>query len=100
MVANGSTYTISQALRYRKTARESATAQFIFNIHIDNTKTDAVLKQIEYTDPTTNAIETVATNATRQDEGIYTLTGVKLPNNRSNLPAGIYISEGKKFIVK
>lgn len=48
----------------------------------------------------TTAIQAVQTIAKdRQSNDVYTVSGVKV-SNTSNLPAGIYIKCGKKFIVK
>ena len=45
-------------------------------------------------------ISQVATAATKA-KGIYTLTGVRMPNtDATNLPKGIYIINGKKTIIK
>ena len=33
-------------------------------------------------------------------EGVYNLSGVKVGNSMENLPKGLYIVNGKKFIVK
>lgn len=37
---------------------------------------------------------------TNNDTAVYTFTGVKVGNSTANLPKGIYISRGKKFVVK
>ena len=34
-----------------------------------------------------------------QAKGVYTLQGIKI-NNTTNLPSGIYVRNGKKFIIK
>ena len=35
----------------------------------------------------------------KQAKGVYTLQGIKI-NDATNLPSGIYIRNGKKFIIK
>ena len=48
--AEGKSYTIRQALRYRKNPKEYAQANFIFNITVGGTAATASLKSIEYKD--------------------------------------------------
>ena len=43
---------------------------------------------------------TVATNAEAFVKGIFTLTGVKVGNSMKNLKKGLYIVNGKKYLVK
>ena len=45
-------------------------------------------------------INTPATATTTTQQSIYTLSGVRLSNDLNNLPKGIYIVNGKKYIVK
>ena len=47
----GSTYTIRQALRYRKTPREYALANFVFNITVGGNASTVKLTSIEYRNP-------------------------------------------------
>ncbi len=54
---------------------------------------------------TESGVESVAVSASKADNAVYNLQGVKLFDNASqaqikNLPAGIYIVNGKKFINK
>ena len=49
---------------------------------------------------TPSAIEYVTTDALAAKEGIYTLSGVKLNGEVKDLPKGIYIVNGKKFVKK
>jgi hypothetical protein len=54
---------------------------------------------------TESGVESVAVSASKADSAVYNLQGVKLFDNASqaqikNLPAGIYIVNGKKFINK
>ncbi len=49
---HGNSYTIMQALRYKKSATEEATARFVFRIHIDNERRGAELAQVDYQDAT------------------------------------------------
>ena len=48
--AEGKSYTIRQALRYRKNPKEYAQANFIFNITVGGTAATATLQSIEYKD--------------------------------------------------
>lgn len=45
-------------------------------------------------------IPSVVAPATNSDSAVYTITGVKVGNSTANLPKGIYISRGKKFVIK
>lgn len=47
----------------------------------------------------TSSINVIGTDTTEKTEAVYTLQGVRMPDNKS-LSKGIYISNGKKFIKK
>ena len=105
----GTTYTIRQALRYKKSATESATAMFVFNITIGATGTAASssLTSIDYADPTTGISAPYAyAEPSASAVKVYTLTGqfVKTASSVSSatvgLPRGIYIVDGRKVMVK
>ena len=49
-------------------------------------------------DPNASGVETI--NANKAPEGVYNLMGVKVADTTENLPAGIYIVNGKKVVVK
>ena len=49
---------------------------------------------------TPTAIEHVTTDALATKQGIYTLNGVKLDGEVKDLPKGVYIVNGKKFVKK
>ena len=49
--AEGKTYTIRQALRYRKNPKASALANFVFNITVGGSAATAMLRSIEYQNP-------------------------------------------------
>ncbi len=95
--AIGSQYTIRQALRYRKTPSEYATAMFVFNISIADAATVS-LKQIDYTDPSASGIIPVAANTdgTSTRSSVYNLQGQSL----KAFQKGINIVDGKKILVK
>ena len=42
----------------------------------------------------------IAEPVAKIQNGVYTLTGVKVADNAANLPQGLYIVNGKKVIVK
>lgn len=46
--------------------------------------------------------ETMAstTNSAISNDAVYSLSGVRMGNSLHNLPKGIYIRRGKKFLVK
>lgn len=105
----GKVYTIRQALRYKKSATETATAMFVFNITMGaaGTLPSSSLTGIDYTDPTT-AISTPQAQSMRSASAVkvYTLTGqfVKTAASVSaateGLPRGIYIVGGRKVTVR
>ena len=102
--ANGSKYTISQALVY-KNGSKTATARFIFNITIGG-DVNVTLRSIDYTDPSTVGIQNVE-NVDRRVEniGIYDLSGRRISvssasSSLSDLPKGVYIVNGRKIVVK
>lgn len=53
---------------------------------------------IVYEKSSTNGVSEVKTDANASSDAIYNLQGVRM--NSNNLPAGIYVKNGKKFIVK
>lgn len=57
---------------------------------------NATSKDLEYVEPSSVAAITVAS----ADNGVYNLTGVRVADTTDNLPAGLYISGGKKVVVK
>jgi hypothetical protein len=102
--ANGSKYTISQALVY-KNGSKTASARFIFNITIGG-DVNVTLRSIDYTDPSTVGIQNVE-NVDRRVEnvGVYDLSGRRISvssasSSLSDLPKGIYIVNGRKVVVK
>jgi hypothetical protein len=102
--ANGSKYTISQALVY-KNGSKTATARFIFNITIGG-DVNVTLRSIDYTDPSTVGIQNVE-NVSRRVEnvGIYDLSGRRISVTSASsvpsvLPKGVYIKDGKKVVVR
>ena len=51
-------------------------------------------------EPTTDGIGTIDADVPARKQGIYNLNGIKLTQQWDDLPAGIYIRGGKKFVVK
>lgn len=93
---NGSEYTISQALRYRKSATETATARFVFRIHIQSGDAYTQLSDINYNDPTGISVIKQPDNADRLScDRIYDLQGrqVTVPTRHD-----IYVINGKKVV--
>lgn len=103
---NGDKRTIRQALKYRKSATESATVSFVFNIHFDASKTGAELSQIEYDADKATAVEAVKTLVGEKATNVYNLVGQKVKagvdsqKSIDSLPGGIYVVKGKKILVK
>jgi hypothetical protein len=96
---NGNDYTISQALVYKKSATEQATARFVFRIHLAAGQKSYELAAIDYNAPT--AInENVKVNSEKwvAATGWYTLQGHLL--NGKPTAKGVYINCGKKVVIK
>ena len=58
-----------------------------------------IYSKVTTSDGTATAISSVESESATLRQGVYTLTGVKL-NSADNLPAGIYIVDGQKVLVK
>lgn len=93
--ANGSKYTIRQALRYKKAAGEEAVAKFVFNITIGSTAS-VTLQSIDYDDPTLSIERLENSEKHFENTAIYDLSGRRV----SQPTRGIYIQNGRKFVVK
>lgn len=93
--ANGSKYTIRQALRYKKAAGEEAVATFVFNITIGSTAS-VTLQSIDYDDPTLGIERLENSEKHFENTAIYDLSGRRV----SQPTRGIYIQNGRKFVVK
>ena len=104
--ADGTKYTIRQALYYKKSAHETATATFVFNITIGGTA-GAVLTDIDYTNPSTGiSVQHEGLASTAAPVKVYTLTGQLVKTAASvsaatdGLPRGIYVVGGRKVYVR
>ena len=93
--ANGSKYTIRQALRYKKAAGDEAVATFVFNITIGSTAS-VTLQSIDYDDPTLGIERLENSEKHFENTAIYDLSGRRV----SQPTRGIYIQNGRKFVVK
>lgn len=92
-ITNGQTYTVRQTLRYRKNAKgDMADANFIFNITIGGTAPSAILRSIDYTDPTLTDIKHIANGAS--SEAVYDLQGRKTSPTKK----GLYIQNNRVVI--
>ena len=91
---NGTDYTISQALVYKKSASEQATARFVFRIHLKSGAASAALASIDYTEPT--GILAVSPDRQQAQSSIYDLSGRKVETPSRH---GIYIVNGKKVVL-
>ena len=72
------------------------TVRNIYNINIDD---NGVMWLDFGKDLTTDGIDTITAN-TIGAQGIYSISGTFLGNSSANLPKGIYIIGGKKFVQK
>lgn len=103
-LTQGQTYTISQAMRYRKSLTHYANARFIFNITVGNTSS-ATLRTIDYDDPTVG-IESIVNEDSRTKNDIYDLNGRRVSSSSlqhsitPSLPKGIYVRDGKRVMVR
>lgn len=97
-LSNGDNYTIRQALRHKDAGGKTATAYFVFNIHLDASRTEVELKSIE-SDSEPSGIRAVTVDR-QAAEGIYTTTGIKLDTQVEQLRPGIYIIKGRKIGIK
>lgn len=96
-VRNGQDYTITQALRYRKSSTEEATARFVFNIHLQEGAASARLASLDYADPTTGLGGTprLTKEELNNNKGVYDLQGRQV----AALPThGLLIVNGKKIV--
>ena len=93
--SEGKTYTVRQALRYRKNARGTyAQANFVFNVTLGGTSPSAILRSVDYADPT--GIRSVTTSPSEGERVAFDLQGRRL----SVPQKGINIVNGKKIIVQ
>jgi hypothetical protein len=102
---NGNTYTIRQALRYKKGDKE-ALAKFVFNLHIDSSRSEVELSCVEGNVPggIYDDISPVIPDCEHSVVDVYSATGVLLKSQVNshvaldNLAKGIYIVNGKKVM--
>lgn len=102
---NGKTYTIRQALRYKKGSRE-ALAKFIFNIHITSDRKGYELTEVVGDVPggISASLRPVTSDEARTIVDVYSLTGqlVKKQVHRASaldgLGNGIYVIDGEKIV--
>jgi len=93
---NGSNYIISQAMVYKQSATKTATARFIFRVHIDASKSGAVLASVDYDDPTLGIRDAPRLNQSEiEGTTIYDLQGRRLSEPKGH---GLYIINGKKVL--
>lgn len=64
-----------------------------------NSEYPLIMADGEIIDPVEDGIRTLATDSMKADGKVYNVNG-QLMLNTNNLPAGVYIRNGKKFIVK
>ena len=95
---SGSKYTISQALVYKKSATEVATARFVFNITLQPGAAAVVLSAIDYKDPTTGIsdLKSQTSNLKPQTSNLHDLHGHRL----SQPQRGVNIINGHPHILK
>ena len=94
--AEGSNYTVRQALRYRKNAREYAQANFTFNIIVGGNAPSVSLRSIDYANPDTEGIQATLTDGLTGTSEVYDLQGHRLTEPQR----GLNIIDGRKVVVK
>lgn len=105
-VTNGSTYTISQTLLYRKSATETAKAQFIFHVHFDAKQTGVKLASVKYDANHAVSIEGTPVTPTSSLVNVYSIDGTlikkNVPTNQAaeGLRKGLYIIGDKKIAIR
>ena len=104
--SNGTTRTIRQALKYQKSATESAIVSFVFNIHFDAGKSGAELSGIEYDEKNATAIEAVKIlTGGKEKVNVYNMMGQMVKQNiptkeaAASLSHGMYIVGNKKVFI-
>lgn len=53
-----------------------------------------------YEDGQTSGVKALESSAINHVNGVYNLQGVKVANDASNLPAGLYVIDGKKVLIR
>ena len=101
---NGTDYTIGQVLRYKDSNGNTSLARFYFNIHITNTRTGVELRSIELEEQP-NAIQGVEALNNRpvnvfSVDGRLVKTQAEPATALHGLSRGLYIIDGKKYLVK
>ena len=94
--AEGSAYTVRQALRYRKNAREYAQANFTFNVTVGGNAPSVSLRTIDYTNPDTEGIQATQTDGQSAPSAVYDLLGHRL----SEPQRGLNIIDGRKVVME
>ena len=94
--AEGSSYTVRQALRYRKNAREYAQANFTFNITVGGNAPSVSLRSIDYANPYTEGIQATLTDGLTGTSEVYDLQGHRLTEPQR----GLNIIDGRKVVVE
>ncbi|MBR1933992.1 MAG: DUF4859 domain-containing protein [Prevotella sp.] len=94
-LVEGRTYTISQALRYRKSGGKYAVARFVFRV-TPGPATTVNLRSIDYTNPTTLGLSGTNVSPAQTTQSVYNLQGHRLAAPQR----GINIVEGHKVVVK
>lgn len=65
-----------------------------------NTETGYVYNATSLALTANSGVNTVVADKVAKDNAVYNLMGVKVGTDTSNLPAGIYVSSGKKIVIR
>jgi hypothetical protein len=65
-----------------------------------NTETGYVYNATSLALTANSGVNTVVADKVAEDNAVYNLMGVKVGTDTSNLPAGIYVSSGKKIVIR
>lgn len=102
-LTNGKDYTISQALVYKR-GDETATVKFVFNVHVNTTKTGYQLSSVRMSDTFTGVTNVRESTDSGDVIDAYDLSGRKVVSGTSekdvinSLDKGVYIIGGKKVM--
>ncbi len=91
-MTNGKEMTVGQALRYKQSENSEAVARFLFHVHIDNSRSEVVLRNMTYDDP--SGIQAIhASDSQVAKKGVYTISGQQVSRPAQH---GVYIVDGVK----
>ena len=96
--SDGTATVVFQGDNERRWLRYNANGYF--SVYAEGSQQDLqIYRKAASEDDTETAISSVSNTATAAPQGVYTLSGVRLTGT-DNLPAGLYVIDGKKVLVR